>query len=54
MGTLGITSGEEVRVFLRAGSAPLRVLDVQSNPLCSPPSPYGGAKDQTAQVLAVG
>ena len=57
MGNLGITSGEEIRAFLRAlraGGAPLRVLDIHSNPLCSPPAPYVGAEEQTAQELAAG
>jgi hypothetical protein len=50
MGNLGITSGEEIRAFLRAlraGGAPLRVLDIHSNPLCSPPASYGGTEGQT-------
>ena len=51
MGNLGITSGEEIRAFLRAlraGGAPLRVLDVHSNPLCSAlPAPYAGTHEPT-------
>ena len=56
MGNLGITSGEEIRAFLRAlraGGAPLRVLDLHSNPLCSPlPAPYAGAEEPSSKELA--
>ena len=55
MGNLGITSGEEIRGFLRAlraGGAPLRGLDIHGNPLCSPPAPYGGTEEQSVEDLA--